>query len=164
MNIYLCGFQGSGKTAFGKKAARLMGFSFCDIDEEMLRGHKEESIRQLYKNVGEILFRDIEEKVVAKMSVAEKRLIALGGGSLEREKNRLNINNSGTLLYLYRPYDLLFYELTKRPLPPYLTSYAHFSSLFQRRHEHFMALSKEAINVSEKTEHEIIERIVSYGK
>ena len=32
-NIILCGFMGCGKTSVGRRAAKLLGRKFCDLDQ-----------------------------------------------------------------------------------------------------------------------------------
>ncbi|HXF28886.1 MAG TPA: shikimate kinase [Chlamydiales bacterium] len=169
VNIYLSGFQGVGKTTYGKKAAAVMKWPFFDSDEMILQKYPAASVRALCTVIGEGQFRLIEEEVIAEISnpkkaIIDNALISLGGGSFEKESNRCLLASSGTIIYLYKPLEHLFEELKKRPLPIYLASYEDFIPLFRRRHAHFSALAAEIISLEEVTEEHILNRIASYAQ
>ena len=83
--VALCGFMGSGKSSVGAEAARLLGWTFVDLDEELVR--TEGGIAAFFAERGETAFRERESTVLR--DIVEKGrpdrglVIALGGGTLE---------------------------------------------------------------------------------
>ena len=98
-NLVLCGFMGTGKTTIGKALAKMHSLSFVDIDEEIEKrtGMK---ITDIFSRMGEGYFRDLEEEMIREFSGEEGRIIAVGGGALERESNLLALRENGFLLCL----------------------------------------------------------------
>ncbi len=59
--VFLTGFSGTGKTTTGRKVAELLNWRFLDIDEEISLDIGSD-IRQIFSNLGESTFRDLEHK------------------------------------------------------------------------------------------------------
>ena len=59
--VFLTGFSGTGKTTAGRKVAGLLSWRFLDIDEEISIDIGQD-IRQIFSNLGESTFRDLEHK------------------------------------------------------------------------------------------------------
>ena len=85
MNIILIGFRGTGKTTIGKILARQLGKEFIDADM-YLEKKEGMSIKDIFTKGGEPLFRDIESKVIAELSLLDDKVIATGGGAVLRRK------------------------------------------------------------------------------
>lgn len=98
-NLVLCGFMGTGKTTIGKALAKMHSLPFVDIDEEIekRRGMK---IVDIFSRMGEGYFRDLEEEMIREFSKEEGKIIAVGGGALQRESNLLALRENGFLLCL----------------------------------------------------------------
>ena len=98
-NLVLCGFMGTGKTTIGKALAKMHSLPFVDIDEEIekRRGMK---IVDIFSRMGEGHFRDLEEEMIREFSKEEGKIIAVGGGALQRESNLLALRENGFLLCL----------------------------------------------------------------
>ena len=169
MSIILCGFQGIGKTYFGKIASCTLRVPFFDVDEEMLKNNNEVCVRSLSLRLGEPEFRRQEVAVVLQLMEKKNCLIALGGGSLTNEVSQKAIQESvmrgGVLLYLYQDQVILQKKLLERSLPTYLKDpFDSFRKLFVERHAVFSRLACEVIVVDQHTNDEVIERICAYGK
>jgi shikimate kinase len=61
MRIYLIGMPGSGKSTLGKAMARLMHYTFVDLDERIIR-QEGMSIPQIFEQKGESYFRQAEQQ------------------------------------------------------------------------------------------------------
>ena len=142
MNIYLCGFQGVGKTHHGKRLARTLFMPFHDVDEEILLLHPAPSIRALHQQIGEHEFRKIEEKIVETLSRKQNCLIALGGGSLESKASQDHVLKTGKLYYLYKPLE----QVRPKSIPHYIQE--PFETFFTRRHTIFSTLAHHTIQVA----------------
>ncbi len=98
--IYLIGFSGSGKSTVGPMLAKLLGYSFIDVDlriEKRLRC----TIPELFERLGERRFRQEESKMITELASGKRRaVIALGGGAFESQANRRLARASGLVIYL----------------------------------------------------------------
>ena len=117
-NICFIGLMGSGKSVIGKELASYYKLSFFDSDYEIEKstGNK---INQIFKNHGELYFREIEEKVCEKLLTLENVVIALGGGSILSKKTRNLIKMNSYSIYVEVDINILEKRLKyskKRPL------------------------------------------------
>ena len=93
-NIALIGYRGTGKTTVAQRLAVRLGWDWVDADVEVeFRAGK--SIAAIFADDGEPAFRDMEAAVVADLCRRTETVIALGGGAVLREDNRLAIKESG---------------------------------------------------------------------
>ena len=58
MNIFLCGFVGSGKTTVGKALSTDLNMDFIDLDK-LIEIENNESINEIFKNKGEGFLRNL---------------------------------------------------------------------------------------------------------
>jgi shikimate kinase len=146
VNLILCCFQGVGKTYQGKKLAEKLQRPFFDVDEVLLQGYSG-SIKDLYKELGEDYFRDLEQAAVKNICQNNQCVIALGGGSLEREKNQHIVKESGILVYLYKSFEDL--QITIGDIQPSYLNGRSFEELFANRHAVFSRLADITVPVCE---------------
>lgn len=101
MNIYLIGMPGSGKSTVGKRLSSVTASPFIDCDEEFtLVTGKEPS--EYIASEGEPAFRDVESKILKKLSKKSGFIIATGGGVIIREENRKIMKETGKVIYIKR--------------------------------------------------------------
>lgn len=128
-NIYLVGFMGSGKSSVGRALSLRLGLNskvfpkvfpkgFIDTDL-LIQKQASKSIDLIFKEKGEVGFRRLERSVIAKVSRLSKRVIALGGGSLEDSRNLETAKKSGFLIYLRTNPETVFLRLRhdRKPRP-----------------------------------------------
>ncbi len=101
-NLYLIGIMGCGKTTVGKKAAKILGSPFFDLDREV---EKKEGllIREIFEKNGESAFRALESKVLADLSHQREAVISTGGGIILMQKNVDQMKATGTIIWIRRP-------------------------------------------------------------
>ena len=117
-NICFIGLMGSGKSVIGKELASFYKLSFFDSDDEIEKSTGN-NINQIFKNHGELYFREIEEKVCEKLLTLENVVIALGGGSILSKKTRKLIKMNSYSIYVEVDINILENRLKyskKRPL------------------------------------------------
>ena len=105
-NIVLIGMPTSGKTTVGKIIAEKTGKEFIDIDEEIVRVFGK-SIPDIFSQMGENGFREIEKNVTEAISARQNAVIATGGGVVLNEKNTENLKKNGRVYFLDRPLESL---------------------------------------------------------
>lgn len=109
MRIFLIGMPGSGKTTLGRELAKLLGYAFLDLDEEIVR-IEQESILDIFRTKGEEYFRAVEARTLRTLSQGENSIVATGGGTPCFQENIRWMKENGLTIWLNVPVS----ELTKR--------------------------------------------------
>lgn len=129
--------MGSGKSTIGKLVAERLERPFVDLDREMERTLGQ-TIAELFATRGEAAFREMEAQLVRVISAGESAVIALGGGTVEREDTRRFLLEQGVLITLRAAPEELVRRVTQDGLParPLLgaTPLEALQSLLARRH------------------------------
>ena len=156
-HIFLYGPPGTGKSTIGRILAKNLKRPFIDLDH-VIESNAGESIPEIMEEQGEPAFRNLEtaalkETVVGHASSVTNTLapnpspswrgeliIALGGGALLREENRVTAESNGKIILLMAELKTLFKRLnesdTKRPLLAGDLR-AKLTSLLANRNEHY---------------------------
>lgn len=80
-NIGLIGFMATGKTTVGKALAASLGREFRDTDQ-IIEHQEGKSISEIFSESGEMVFREIEARVVREVCQINSAVISFGGGAL----------------------------------------------------------------------------------
>ena len=75
----LIGLPGAGKTTVGARLANAMGWSFVDVDEEIVR-HSGQSVADFFAHEGAATFRALEARLTAELCSRASIVVAPGGG------------------------------------------------------------------------------------
>ncbi len=126
--VYLIGFMGTGKSAVGH---RLRGRYAVDELDERFEQEQGQTITAFFTDHGEAGFRTHESELL-KSSNAE--VIVTGGGIVEREENRLYMQESGTVVWIDTPFDLIWERIAADPNRPLVTEREQVRRLFERRY------------------------------
>lgn len=113
--IYLVGPRACGKTTVGKALAARLGWRFVDTDEIVVRGAGC-AIADIVERMGWDAFRDMESAALLSMSGERDIVIATGGGMVLRESNRNTMRETGLVVLLIAPVDVLVERLCADPL------------------------------------------------
>ena len=117
-NICIMGLMGSGKSVIGKDLSKYLNFEFYDTDKEIELKTKK-SINEIFKEYGELYFRNLEEKICIKLLNKNNCVISLGGGSITNKEIRKSIKQNSYSIYLQVKLNNLVNRLKsskKRPL------------------------------------------------
>lgn len=107
MHLYLLGYRGSGKTTVAHLLAQALDQPMVDTDDwiEYQRG---QTISQIFSEIGETGFRDLEQTAVAQVSnLSIPSVVALGGGAVLRPANQQVIRATGRRVWLDATPELL---------------------------------------------------------
>jgi len=100
MSVILIGYRGCGKTTIGRLLADRLWHSFVDVDERIV-GRAGKTIKEIFEQDGEPAFREMEAQIVREYTQLQDHVIALGGGSLQRQENHQLVTRSGhKVIYL----------------------------------------------------------------
>jgi shikimate kinase len=87
-NVALIGFMGTGKTVVAKILAARLGKRFIELDD-LIAQRAGKSIPDIFKQDGEIAFRELEIEVVKAIAGTKNAVIACGGGMV---LNKINVD------------------------------------------------------------------------
>lgn len=147
-HIFLYGPPGTGKSTIGKILARNLKLPFVDGDH-LIESKAGISISQIMDKQGESTFRDMEIAALkdaiavgdaSSVTNSQDKVIALGGGALLRDENRLLVESYGTVVLLMAELTTLVEHLKnnadKRPLLAGNLQ-EKLTSLLSKRNEHY---------------------------
>src|SRR5438270_2508515 len=101
--VVLVGFMGAGKTTVGRELARLLNWSFYDLDA-LVEGRTGRTVPALFAEQGEAGYRKLEAQALRALFQTledEPAVIALGGGAFVQEPIRQIIrDHSASVVYL----------------------------------------------------------------
>lgn len=98
-NIALIGFMGTGKSAVGRALAEKLGREFVEMDRliEKIAG---ESIPEIFRQGGEIAFRELEIEAAKRVAQGAGQVIACGGGMVLNKINTDRLRETSRMVYL----------------------------------------------------------------
>lgn len=167
MNLILCGLQKCGKSTVGKGLAQSIHFNFIDTDHLIEQAYYQKTnhaltCRQIYHQEGETFFRLMEKDQIKKLHLLKNSVIALGGGSLMDESNRLELKKVGTLIYLKTSAHIIWERISQTPLPSYLQTEnpkVTFNTLVKKRIPFYESSADIIIDTDHLTEKDVEEKI-----
>ena len=162
MRIVLIGPMGSGKSSIGKILAKKIDFKFIDTDKliEIQEGIK---IKEIFNSKGESYFRDLEVKILEETLTAQSAVISTGGGIVQREENRLLLENEKNVFFLNSSVKRQFErtkDSDKRPLLNKGDNFQTLGELYKKRLPYYENVSRYEIEMDNKTNEEIVEQII----
>ncbi|MBN1637635.1 MAG: shikimate kinase [Ignavibacteriales bacterium] len=116
--IYLTGFMGCGKSTIGPVLANMLGWRYCDLDEEIEK-FEDMPIVEIFEKQGENYFRQREKELLRTISEEDKVVISLGGGTIVDRQNLQFMKRTGVIVYIEASIDVLYNRIkskTNRPL------------------------------------------------
>jgi shikimate kinase len=160
MKIILLGYMGSGKTTIGIQLARKLFLNFTDLDD-FIEEKEQQSIKEIFKQKGEIYFRKIEHKYLKQfINENESYVLSLGGGTpcyagnldlILKDKKSLSFYLRGSIPTLFkrlsenkfkRP---LISDLSDDQLTEYLAKHLFERSLFYDKATHKISIDNKEI-------------------
>ncbi len=98
-SIALIGFMGAGKTAVGRALAEKLGREFLELDS-LIEQKAGQTIPEIFRDGGEIAFRELEIEVVKEVAGKKNTVIACGGGVVLNKINIDRLKKECILVYL----------------------------------------------------------------
>lgn len=102
--LFLTGMMGCGKTTIGKRLSDEAGWTFIDLDEEIVR-RDGRSIPEIFDQDTEAGFRRIERRTLEELAEEMEKsgrsaVIATGGGCVIDAENRKTLHRLGRIVWL----------------------------------------------------------------
>ena len=127
MKIILIGYMGSGKSSVGRQLAASLNYKFIDLDQAIAQ-ETGSSISDLFATKGEVYFRKMERKLLAKLLTDSSNLVLASGGGTPCYGDMIQFLKSvaSTTVYLKTSNEeltrRLFNERQQRPLISHLNT------------------------------------------
>ncbi len=103
--LWLIGMMGAGKSASGRRVAEKLGLTFVDLDDDV-EASAGMSVPEIFSEKGENTFRALEHAAVAARA-GSACVVACGGGVVLDEGNRSAMRESGMVVWLDAPDEVL---------------------------------------------------------
>jgi shikimate kinase len=111
--VVLIGMMGAGKTAVGRRLAKILGWPFQDADAAIEEAAGT-TISNIFAEIGEAAFREKERRVIARLLGDEQKVLALGGGAFIDPATRALVRARALSIWLHADLDTLV-RRTGRP-------------------------------------------------
>ena len=163
MNVYLCGFRGSGKSTIGKVLAKKLELKFLDLDT-YVEEKCQMPITDVFLKYGEEYFRKVESQCLFEIECTSA-VIATGGGALVSKKNALIAKQYGYIIFIDTSFSTCYERVqrnSKRPLAN-SNSKNQLLTLFKDRLPYYISHSHFQVDGNDSIE-TITEKIITYLK
>ncbi len=169
MVITLIGYRGSGKSTLAAPLAKLLGWDWIDADVEIERAAGK-SIRELFADDGEAVFRDWERRVLADLLSRDRSIIAAGGGAILNAETRARMRSAGLVVWLRASVGTLaeriFQDPTTTDRRPNLTAgggRAEIETLLAEREPLYRECAHRVLDVDAKTPEELARTVADWA-
>jgi shikimate kinase len=109
-NVYLIGYRGTGKTTLAPLLAASLGYASIEMDDRIAQ-EAGMSVADIFKTHGEAHFRQREARLLLDLSKQREQVISTGGGIVVSEDNRVLMRDSGTVVWLHAPLEVIITRL-----------------------------------------------------
>ncbi len=168
MHIYLIGYRGSGKSTVGRILAKRLGVPIVDTDD-MVEQTCGMSIKEIFQQGGEASFRDREEQAISDVAsrASTPCVVALGGGAILRESNRIALAASGECVWLRGSAEQLFDRInrdestaSRRPALSHRGGYDEVAALLAAREPLYRQAAQKIVGTDDRTPDEVVAEIL----
>jgi shikimate kinase len=166
-NIALTGFMGSGKSAVGKALAGRLDRRFVELDD-VIEEMADKSIPDIFRQDGEIAFRELEIEATRSVSKGTDLVIACGGGIVLNMINIDRLRETSRIIYLTASPGAILRRTsadeTQRPLLNVADPAKRIGELLRFRRPFYERAADLRISTSRLSTGSVAERIISQLK
>jgi len=144
------GFMGSGKTAIAKAFSKKYQVPFLDTDR-MIEIQKKQTIADIFKDLGEEAFRDLEGDLCRQLSRYSGHIISTGGGFMLHHENGEICKAMGPIVYLKTSLSVIKNRIENETHRPLALSSGTLSERYDARLSKYEALATVTINTDNKS-------------
>lgn len=154
--------MGCGKSSVGRKLAHAFSYDYIDTDD-LIEQRAGETISEIFKRIGEIGFRKMENEAVQNLlSIDKKSVISTGGGLPLREENRKILQQIGCIFYLKASPDTIYHRIKdddSRPLLAVENPKERIRTLLSERDFHYETAADIVIDTNHHSYYYVIRQI-----
>lgn len=160
MKIALIGFMGAGKTTVGRLLAEFLNLPFIEMDSYIVKISPFSSIPEIFKEKGEIYFRELEIKAGKELS-RKKGIVSTGGGVVENKIIIDYFRSAGyRFIYLSADFETLKKRVLKEGGRPLFEDVVKAKKLFTERLPLYKRYADIEIKTDDLSPEKIVDRIV----
>ena len=165
-SIALIGFMGTGKTVVGKALAEELGREFVELDY-LIEQEAEKSIPEIFRQDGEVAFRELEIEVTKRVAENKNQVIACGGGIVLNKINIDRLKKSSVIVYLTASPKVILKRVSdgdERPLLKVANPAQTIQELLRFRKPFYERAADMKIDTSKLDVHAVTEQIINKVK
>lgn len=167
-SVLLVGLMGTGKSTVARQLSAKLGLDCLDTDK-MVEARSGRTVRELFNDVGEDAFRDLESDVLNEcLSRQTASVVAGAGGIVVRESNRALINEARqkhavVVVWLHANTDVLASRTAKGGHRPLLDEdrVGTLTRLATERADFYSEVSDIVVDVSQRSVESTVSLLVS---
>jgi len=162
-SVALIGFMGTGKTTVGKALAEKLNRQFIELDE-LIEKKAGKPISDIFKQEGEIAFRELEIEVTRDIANNKNVIIACGGGLVLNKINIDRLSQECIIVYLTASVGVILRRTSndagKRPLLAVPDRFQQIKELLKFRRPYYKNSADIIINTSKMSINTVVMRII----
>jgi shikimate kinase len=162
-SIALIGFMGTGKTVVGKRLAEKLGKEFLELDA-IIEKKAGKSIPEIFRQDGEISFRELEIAVTREVANVRNAVIACGGGIVLNKINIDRLRKECVIVCLTASPQVIIKRTSgdtdERPLLAVSDRAWQIEELMKFREPYYKGSADIMINTSRMNTDSVVERII----
>ena len=162
-NIALIGYMGTGKTAVGQALAKKLGMKFLELDW-LIEKQAGKKIAEIFREQGEIGFRELEIEATKQISGEKHCVIACGGGIVLNKINIDRLREGAVMVYLMASPGTILKRIAaekgQRPLLAVDDQLKTISDMLKFRKPYYERSADITVNTSKMNIAAIAERII----
>jgi shikimate kinase len=166
-SIALIGFMGTGKTVVGKMLADKLGKAFLEMDA-LIEKKAGKSIPDIFRDEGEIGFRELEIEVAREISGRKNAVIACGGGIVLNKINIDRLAGECIVVCLTASPEVILkrtsYDKNGRPLLAVADRARQIGELLKLRRPYYQRAADITVNTSRLKPPSVARRIIEKVK
>jgi shikimate kinase len=162
--IVITGFMGAGKTTVATALAKRLECAFIDLDR-FIADREMRTAQVIIDEDGEEQFRRIETGALrAALETAERKIIALGGGTSTIAENREVLNEHDAIsVWLDVPFEVCWRRIVSEGISrPLARDFATASSLYETRRPSYQQATLRIIVSDEMSIEQVTTEIVNW--
>jgi len=165
LNIVVIGYRGTGKNVIARTLAKKIGFSFLDTDKMVVK-KTGLSIPEIFSQLGEPHFRDLETEAIKEACSNNNCVIATGGGAPTRKQNSDAMKENGIIVLLEAAPEVIYQRIKGDSNRPALTNlndeFKEIKVMLEKRNPTYHSLANFVTDTSTKTVQQNVDEIISF--
>ena len=144
--LVLVGLMGSGKSAIGRRTAKILGLDFTDSDHKIVNDSGI-NISEIFELAGETKFREMEFKAIKQLISSKPQVLATGGGAFCVPRTASFLLTKAHVVWLKAPPETLLARIGSTKSRPLLNNDNPLATLTRLSEERAKYYQKAQIQV-----------------
>jgi shikimate kinase len=161
--IALIGFMGAGKTTAGERLAAKLGKEFIELDA-LIAGKAGKTIPEIFRQDGEIRFRELEIEATREIATKKNVVIACGGGIVLNKINIDRLKQECVIVWLTASPAVILRRTSAdkggRPLLPVADRQQGIKELLKFRQPYYARSAEITVNTSRMSINTVADKII----